>query len=90
MYEAHPVFVQPDDPNVKVWRYMDFTKLVSLLDSRTLYFTRPDKFDDPFEGSLPHMDVAARQQMLKDLNLNIPEAARDNFAKALEKWGDIN
>jgi len=38
-----------------------FTKFVSLIDSRRLYFTRADKFDDPFEGSWPKMNVVARQ-----------------------------
>ena len=46
MYEKHPVFFQPDDEEIKVWRYMDFTKLISLIDSRRLYFTRADKFND--------------------------------------------
>ena len=34
-----------------LWRYQDFTKFVSLLDSRKLYFTRADSFKDPFEGA---------------------------------------
>jgi len=31
---------------------MDFAKSVGLLSSQELYFTRPDKFEDVFEGSL--------------------------------------
>jgi hypothetical protein len=53
MYEDHPVFAQPISDTVKVWRYMDFTKFVSLIDSRCLFFTRADKFNDSFEGSWP-------------------------------------
>ena len=53
VYEAHPTCVQPENETVKVWRYMDFTKLISLIDSQCLFFTRADKFDDPFEGSWP-------------------------------------
>ena len=34
-----------------IWRYMDFTKFVSLLDKKSLFFCRADKLDDPFEGS---------------------------------------
>lgn len=37
--------------NAKLWRYMDFTKYVSLLSSRGLYFTRTDCFEDIFEGA---------------------------------------
>lgn len=37
--------------DTKLWRYMDFTKYVSLLSSRSLYFTRADCFEDLFEGA---------------------------------------
>jgi hypothetical protein len=37
--------------NARLWRYMDFTKYVSLLSSRGLYFTRTDYFEDIFEGA---------------------------------------
>lgn len=45
-------FPAPND-NQKIWRYMDFTKFVSLLDKQALFFTRIDKFEDPFEGQMP-------------------------------------
>lgn len=57
MYETHPTFLQPESENIKVWRYLDFTKFLSLIDSSCLYFTRVDKFDDPFEGSWPKLNV---------------------------------
>jgi hypothetical protein len=38
-------------PNSKLWRYMDFTKYVSLLSTHALYFARADCFDDVFEGA---------------------------------------
>lgn len=44
-------FQKPKDLNVPIWRYMDFTKFVDLLDTKTLFFTRADRFDDQFEGS---------------------------------------
>lgn len=44
-----PYEVPPAD--IKLWRYMDFTKYVSLLSSRGLYFTRTDCFEDIFEGA---------------------------------------
>lgn len=36
-----------------LWRYMDFTKLLSLLEHNSLYFARADTFEDPFEGEWP-------------------------------------
>lgn len=35
-----------------VWRYLDFPRFISLLHTRSLFFARPDSFDDPFEGTL--------------------------------------
>lgn len=54
-YREHPVFKPPEDPDVKIWKYMDITKYLSLLDSRALYFARADILAefDPFEGQYP-------------------------------------
>ncbi len=51
MYEEHPAFSPPPDDAV-LWRYMDFTKFISLLDRSALFFARADKLGDPFEGAL--------------------------------------
>jgi hypothetical protein len=40
-----------DNVKAKIWRYMDFTKFVSMLENEGLFFCRADLFDDPFEGS---------------------------------------
>lgn len=39
---------------------MDFTKFVSMLDRRALFFARSDRLGDPFEGSYSKMTVQAR------------------------------
>lgn len=49
--KQNPVLTQPTDMQVPVWRYMDFTKYVSLLDSGALFLPRVDLLDDPFEGT---------------------------------------
>jgi hypothetical protein len=33
-----------------LWKYMDLHKFLSLLTNKNLFFTRLDKFEDPFEG----------------------------------------
>ncbi|HDX9701795.1 TPA: DUF2971 domain-containing protein [Bacillus thuringiensis] len=38
--------------NAKLWRYMDFTKLVSLVADQSIYLRRSDEFTDVFEGVL--------------------------------------
>jgi hypothetical protein len=37
----------------RIWRYMDLTKLLSLIDSKSLFFASLVSFEDPFEGFLP-------------------------------------
>jgi hypothetical protein len=63
----HSVFQQPSNPNVKIWRYMDFAKYVALLEDGALWFSRADKLGesfgdrlgDPFEGTLSHATLEA-------------------------------
>lgn len=48
-YEFHPDLVTPPDETV-VWRYLDFVKFVDLLQSKSLWFSRADCFEDPMEA----------------------------------------
>lgn len=60
-YSEHPVFQPPEDPDIKIWKYMDLPKYISLLDKQALYFARADvlaKFD-PFEGQYPREFVSS-------------------------------
>ncbi len=49
-YGPHPDFL-PADKGAKVWRYMDFTKFASLLDTSALFFSRADQLPDAWEGA---------------------------------------
>lgn len=40
----------PPKDNLKLWRYMDFTKFVAMLENNGLFFTRATQMDDAFEG----------------------------------------
>jgi hypothetical protein len=55
MFKKHPSFIAPEESEYKIWRYMDFTKFVSMLARQSLYFTSLKKISeqDPFEGLLP-------------------------------------
>ncbi len=46
-----------DDSQI-IWRYFDFPKLVHLLESHSLFFSRLDLLGDPFEGSVTAADLA--------------------------------
>lgn len=50
-YADHQAIITPNDSLV-VWRYMDFTKFVALLEDQALYFARLSTFTDPLEGFL--------------------------------------
>ncbi len=50
---THHALSQPNNKEIKLWRYMDFTKFVSLISSKKIYLSRSDTFGDTFEGSLP-------------------------------------
>lgn len=86
MVEEHPLFIAPEDEDVKVWRYLDFTKLISLIDTRRLFFARADSFDDPFEGSYPRKNVDARKYAPEDM----PDEGKQKYLEAMNRLGDTN
>ena len=51
MYKEHE-YCTPPPSDAILWRYMDCTKFVSLLQQQALFFARADKLGDTFEGSL--------------------------------------
>ena len=51
MYQEHRSFTRPDDQDAKIWKYLDFTKFISMLETDSLYFARADKLTDPHEGA---------------------------------------
>ena len=57
----------PKDENVKIWRYLEFTKFVSLLNTQALFFSRADKLPDPFEGSYPRTNIELRPDYLSHI-----------------------
>ena len=53
--------------NAKIWRFIDFTKFISLLDKKALYFTRIDKLSDPFEGATSKENIRLRPEVYKEI-----------------------
>ena len=47
----HEVFT-PLDGEAVLWRYMDLTKVLAILEDQALHFASADRLGDPFEGSL--------------------------------------
>lgn len=53
MLKEHPVFQLAIPESGSIWKFMDFTKFVSLLATNSLWCARPDTLGDPFEGAFP-------------------------------------
>lgn len=62
MYKESPLFNPPSDDAV-LWRYMSFTKFVSLLAKGALFFVRADRLDDRFEGTLGSVNLSSRESV---------------------------
>ena len=87
MYKKHPDLIKPKKLNAIVWRYMDFTKFVSLLDKKALFFTRADKLGDPFEGSHPRANIPLRAKIYKG---EIPLEDISEIYKLLREFTAVN
>jgi hypothetical protein len=90
---THPSFPQPNDPETKIWRYIDFTKLVSMFEQNGIFFSRADILGDPFEGS--YSKANADDQIRADIyadecnRINIPIENMVNahkFLRVYRKW----
>ena len=66
MYEELDGINPPNDEDT-LWRYTNFEVFVNLLDTEALYFTRADKFEDPYEGFIPQSIMDAYKQSLMSL-----------------------
>jgi hypothetical protein len=74
MYEPHPIFETPND-DARLWRYMDLTKFIALLDTKTLYFARADLLGDAWEGAASRFNVKMRPIRYQE----VPETVRRNI-----------
>ncbi len=99
MFEEHPSFKSSLTEDSIIWRYLDFTKFVSILQYNTIHFTRSDMFDDPFEGSwtkrnfinrmewlrtIPNFEVAISKDKLGNIYRNMPRRVAVNCWHANE------
>ncbi len=93
-YVYHPKEYNVPNKDTLLWRYQDFPKFVSLLDSGELFFTRADYFDDTFEGARgfyfqkdaiyesmkPEFSLKAKSLLFKKGNDNPTEEEVDSLA----------
>lgn len=84
MWKQHPDIPFPADEKAVIWRFMDFPAFIDLLDSSSLYFSRLDALDDPFEGygtAMDYLKFKLPEQIFR-ASTAPTEQARDK----LEQW----
>jgi hypothetical protein len=92
-FAHHPVFKQSSDPEASIWRYMDFTKFVSLLETSALFFSRADLLGDPFEGSYSRENERMRPlvyQALSSEEIANLSAHLSAIGRWIRQWTFIN
>ena len=84
MYKELEGITSPGDDNT-LWRYMSFEKFVSILATRSLFFTRVDKFNDPFEGAIPPLMTYMYELIINHAE-DTEKAGLESEVKTMENW----
>lgn len=74
MFKQHSEFQQPENSAI-LWRYVDLARYLDLLLKKQLFFSRADKFEDPFEGKY---NKPGTDESLKNNIEQMPEESRTN------------
>lgn len=80
---------RPPKPSTKFWRYMDFTKFVSMLEKDKLFFAFASKMRDSFEGGYSRGNQELRERVYKALGpyeITAEETKRRRENTALSCW----
>jgi hypothetical protein len=87
MYQRHAQCDSPTD-GATLWRYMDLTRFMSMIDSASLFFCRADLFQDAFEGSLAPANLVRRDELAPADPLD--EAFVEVPYRQMRDWTAIN
>jgi hypothetical protein len=77
--EPHPNLVLPPDDTV-LWRYMDFSKFLLLLETQSLWFSRADQFEDPLEGTFTDAEIE-HLRSLDATNTALPSLISEGYLR---------
>jgi hypothetical protein len=64
MYRQNPEFEEPEETAI-IWRYVDFTKFISYLEKKALFFVRSDQLADNYEGKFTEADARVWEEKLQ-------------------------
>ncbi len=89
---SREVLTPPTD--TKIWKYMPFEQLVALLEHQGIWFSRGDRFDDPFEGAISEKTIEERFRLVRNSAQEPKESPSNVSASNLyfyaRKWVYIN
>jgi len=91
MISEHVLFQHPPDKSIPIWRYMNLSSFVWMLQAESLYFCRCDLLEDPYEGYHTQAVAASEAEFIALMLASpafakLPDAeklARDNFKTLL-------
>lgn len=75
------IYSIPENHDIKLWRYLNFPKFVSLLDSQSLFFSRSDLLGDSHEFSYPKSNHEAFDGTPQNFN-------NEFFLQATKVWAN--
>ena len=86
-YKNNKELTKPNDDD-KIWKYMDFTKFVSMLYYKSIHFKRVDKLKDPYDASISSyfVEINATESEIK----NIKEHEKEERKKLFVNCWHIN
>jgi hypothetical protein len=89
--EYSKLFLPPEDDDAQIWQFMDFPEFVSVLEQRSLFFSKAMNLFDPYEGKLPQGNKSAKFQYdNKSDNSLLPSILREKTHNTLRNVIVIN
>lgn len=70
---AHSAPIKFPKKDYQLGKYLDLTRFISILSTRSLFFCRLDKLEDKFEGTTSKVNFEVRKKYYEDTNHLIPK-----------------
>jgi hypothetical protein len=75
--------------NAFIWRYLNFTQLLSILERDAIWFNNVNQFDDPYEGTIPKANLEAEIDDLVE-DFDIPRNDMLEIYRNVAGWKDFS
>ena len=85
MYNEHYVFQTKNSFDKPIWRYMDFWKLLNLLETKSIFFSNSDNLGDNNEGRIPQFILKRMIEEDKEKGSNNNKETNDFLESTLRK-----